>query len=117
MKIEECDKLTKLAILKQLNYDKAHISLNPYFFESDYEEKGVLVLMKLEEGSDLDYLDIENLCFQCPVFEGHSELISMILFLFDKDNKIFDYSIASSKFKISRSDVLKYENMIGIIID
>ena len=52
--------MTKLDILKQLHFDKAHISLNPYFFGSEYEEKGVLVLMKLEEGSDLDYLDIEK---------------------------------------------------------
>ena len=109
--------MTKLAILKQLHFDKAHISLNPYFFGREYEEKGVLVLMKLEEGSDLDYLDIENLCFQCPVFEGHPELISMVLFVFDKDEKIYDYSIASSKFKISRSDILEYEKMVGIIID
>ena len=109
--------MTKLDILNQLHFDKAHISLNPYFFGNEYEEKGVLVLMKLEKGSDLEYLDIENLCFQCPVIEGHPELVMMILFLFDKDDKIYDYSIASSKFKISRSDVLKYEQMIGIIID
>ena len=109
--------MTKLDIIKELHFDKAHISLNPYFFENEYEEKGVLVLMKLEEGSDLDYLDIENLCFQCPVIEGHPELIMMILFLFDKDDKIYDYSIASSKFKITRSDIIKYERMIGIKID
>lgn len=109
--------MTKLEILNQLHFDKAHISLNPYFFGNEYEEKGILVLMKLEKDSDLDYLDIENLCFQCPVIEGHPELIIMILFLFDKDEKIYDYSIASSKFKISRSDFLKYEKMIGIIID
>ncbi len=113
----ESDNLTKLEILKKFNFDKAHISLNPYFFGNDYEEKGVLVLMKLEKDSDLDYLDIENLCFQCPVIEGHEELITMILYLFDKDNKIYDYSIASSKFKITRSDFLKYEKMIGTIID
>ena len=109
--------MTKLEILKYLHYDKANISLNPYFFGNDYEEKGVLVLMKLEKDSDLDYLEIEDICFQCPVIEGHPELISMVLFLFDKDDKIYDYSIASSKFKITRSDFLKYEKMIGIIID
>jgi len=109
--------LTKLEILNILHYDKAHISLNPYFFGNDYEEKGVLVLMKLEKDSDLDYLDIENVCFQCPVIEVHKELVSMILYLFDKDNKIYNYSIASSKFKITRSDFLKYEKMIGTIID
>ncbi|MCK5762348.1 MAG: hypothetical protein KAH16_05570 [Candidatus Izimaplasma sp.] len=109
--------MTKLEILNKLHFDKAHSSLNPYFFGNEYEEKGVLVLMKLEKGSDLDYLDIDNICFQCPVIEGHPELIMMILFLFDKNNKIYDYSIASSKFKINRSDILKYEEMIGIIID
>jgi len=109
--------MTKLEILQQLHFDKAHISMNPYFFGNDYEEKGVLVLMKLEEGSDLDYLDIENICFQCPVIEGHPELLLMILFLFDEDNKIYDYSIASSQFKITRNDILKYENMIGKVID
>ena len=49
--------MTKLDILKELHFDKAHISLNPYFFGDNYEEKGVLVLMKLEKDSDLDYLD------------------------------------------------------------
>jgi len=109
--------MTKLEILQQLHFDKAHISMNPYFFGNDYEEKGVLVLMKLKEGSDLDYLDIENICFQCPIIEGHPELLLMLLLLFDEENKIYDYSIASSQFKITRSDILKYENMIGTIID
>ncbi|MCK5761810.1 MAG: hypothetical protein KAH16_02795 [Candidatus Izimaplasma sp.] len=109
--------MTKLEILNNLHFDKAYISLNPYFFGNELEEKGVLVLTKLEKGSDLDYLDIENICFQCLEIVDHPELIMMILFLFDKNNKIYDYSIAASKFKITRSDFLKYEEMIGIIID
>jgi len=92
-------------------------SVVPYFFKNGAEEKGVLILMKLEKGSDLDYLDIENICFQCPIIENHPELISMILFLFDENNIIYDYSIAASKYKITRSDTLKYEKMIGVKID
>ncbi len=109
--------MTKLEILEKIHFDKAHVSLNPYFFGNEYEEKGVLILLKIEKGSDLDYLDIENICFQCPTIESHPDLISMILFLFDSDNKIYDYSIASTKFKVTRSDILKYEELIGEIID
>ena len=109
--------MTKLEILEKIHFDKAHVSLNPYFFGNEYEEKGVLVLLKIENGSDLDYLDIENICFQCPTIESHPDLISMTLFLFDSDNKIYDYSIASTKFKVTRSDILKYEQLIGEIID
>lgn len=109
--------MTKLEILQKIHFDKAHVSLNPYFFGNEYEEKGVLVLLKIENGSDLDYLDVENICFQCPTLESHPDLISMILFLFDSENKIYDYSIASTKFKVTRSDILKYEELIGEIID
>lgn len=109
--------MTKLEILDKIHFDKAHVSLNPYFFGNEYEEKGVLVLLKIENGSDLDYLDVENICFQCPTIESHPDLISMILFLFDNENKIYDYSIASCKFKVTRSDILKYEELIGEIID
>lgn len=109
--------MTKLEILEKIHFDKAHVSLNPYFFGNEYEEKGVLVLLKIEKDSDLDYLDIENICFQCPTIHSHPDLISMILFLFDSENKIYDYSIASTKFKVTRSDMLKYEQLIGVIID
>jgi len=109
--------VTKIEILKLLHFDKAHVSLNPYFFGNKYEEKGVLVLLKIEEGSDFEYLDIENICFQCPTIESHPDLISMILFLFDSDNKIYDYSIASTKFKVTRSTILKYETLIGEVIE
>lgn len=109
--------MTKVEILEKLHFDKAYISLNPYFFGNKYEEKGLLVLLKIEKDSDLDYLDIENLCFQCPTIESHPDLISMVLFLFDDSNKIYDYSIASTKYKVTRGDTLKYEEMIGIIID
>jgi len=109
--------MTKFEILESIHFDKAHVSLNPYFFGNKYEEKGVLVLLKIEDGSDLDYLDIENICFQCPNMESHPDLISMVLFLFDSDNKIYDYSIASSKYKVSRSSVLNYEKLIGEVIE
>lgn len=109
--------MTKTEILNLIHFDKAHVSLNPYFFGNEYEEKGVLVLLKIEMGSDLDYLEIENICFQCPTMESHPDLISMVLFLFNNENKIYDYSIASSKFKLKRSDISKYEKLIGEIID
>ncbi len=109
--------MTKIEILEMIHFDKAHVSLNPYFFGNEYEEKGVLVLLKIETDSDFDYLDIEDICFQCPTIESHPDLISMILFLFDSDNKIYDYSIASTKFKVTRSDILNYEKLIGEVID
>ncbi|MBN2604504.1 MAG: hypothetical protein JXR62_01615 [Bacilli bacterium] len=109
--------MTKRQILEILHFDKAHVSLNPYFFGNQYEEKGVLVLLKIEKDSNLEYLDIENLCFQCPTLESHPDLISMLLFLFDKDDVIYDYSIASSKYKITRKETLQYEQMIGKKID
>jgi hypothetical protein len=109
--------MTKIEILELINFDKAHVSLNPYFFGNEYEEKGVLILLKIEKDSDFDYIDIENICFQCPTIESHPDLISMVLFLFDSDNLIYDYSIASTKFKVSRNDILKYEKLIGEVID
>ncbi len=109
--------MTKLEVLELLHFDKAHVSLNPYFFGNKYEEKGVLILLKIEKDSDLDYLDIENICFQCPTIESHPDLISMVLFLFNSENEIYDYSIASAQFKVTRSDILKYEQLIGEIID
>ncbi len=109
--------MTKEEILKVLHFDKASISLNPYFFGNKGEEKGSLILMKLEKANDLAYTDIENLCFQCPPLESHEALIRMVLFLFDKDNLIYDYTVAASKYKINRSDFLQYEKMIGIKIN
>lgn len=109
--------MTKIEILEKIHFDKAHVSLNPYFFGNEYEEKGVLVLLKIEKDSDLDYLDIENICFQCPAIESHPELISMVLFLFNNENIIYTYSIASTKFKVSRNEILKYEELIGKRID
>lgn len=109
--------MTKIELLELVHFDKAHVSLNPYFFGNEYEEKGVLILLKIEEGSNLDYLDIENICFQCPNMEAHPDLISMVLLLFDKDNVIYDYSIAASKYKVTRSTVLMYEKLIGEVIE
>ena len=40
--------MTKFEILESIHFDKAHVSLNPYFFGNKYEEKGVLVLLKLK---------------------------------------------------------------------
>ncbi len=109
--------MTKLEIIKKLHFDKAITSINPYFFGNEYEEKGVLVLMKIEENTDFDLDDIEELCFQCPSFVSHPHLIKMVLFLFDKDNFIYDYSIAGSKYKITRSEIVLYEELLGEKID
>ena len=109
--------MTSLEIIKMLHFDKAVLSMNPYFFGNDYEEKGVLVLMKIEDNKDLELDDIEELCFQCPSFESHPDLTTMILFLFDKDNYIYDYTIAGSKYKISRSEIIQYESLLGEKLD
>ncbi len=106
--------MTKSAILKFLHYDQGTIALNPYFFNNQKEERGSLILMKLEPGTTLNYQEIENFCFQCPPIENHPALIAMLIFLFDKDNIIYDYSIAATKYKITRNDTLKYEKLIGL---
>jgi len=41
----------------------------------------------------------------------------MILFLFNDENKIYDYGIASTKFKVTRNYIFKYEQLIGEKID
>ena len=109
--------MTKLEILKRLRFDKAAVSYNPYHFDNDYEEKGVLVLYKIKEGSDLDYQDIDDLCFQCLDIVVHDELITMVLFLFDTDDIIYNYTIAASKYKISRNDIVQFEELLGERID
>ena len=91
--------MTKLEILESIHFDKAHVSLNPYFFGNKYEEKGVLILLKIEKDSDFDYLDIENICFQCPTIESHPDLISMVLFLFNNENIIYLIVQENSHFK------------------
>ncbi len=108
------DSLTKAEILKILHFDQGSIVLNPYFFGNKGEEKGSLILMKTKQGTNFDYLDIENLCFQCPPLENHESLIRMVIFLFDKNDLIYDYTVAASKYKISRSDILKFEKIIGV---
>lgn len=109
--------MTKIELIKQLHFDKAFVSLNPYFFGNPGEEKGVLAIIKVVEGSDLDLSDFNDLCFQCFDFVEHEELIKMVLFLFDKDDCIYDFIIAGSKYKIQRSEIQAYERMIGIKID
>lgn len=109
--------MTKLEILKRLRFDKAAVSFNPYYFSNDYEEKGVLVLYKIREGSDLDYQEIDNLCFQCAEIITHDDLVSMVLFLFDKDDIIYNYNIAASKYKVSRNDIVMFEELLGEKID
>lgn len=109
--------MTKDALRDGLHFDQVEYSMNPYFFLNAYEEKGVIILMKVKKGCKIDLSDIEELCFQCPMIEVHENLEKMVLFLFDKEDKIYDYSIAATKFKITRNELLKYEEMIGQIID
>lgn len=105
--------MTKLEILKLLHFDKASVNLNPYFFGNESEEKGVLILYNIKPGSDLDYQDIDDLCFQCADMVVHEDLVNMVLFLFDKDDIIYNYVIAGTKYKVSRNDIVKYEELLG----
>jgi len=109
--------LTKLELLNSLHFDKSYVALNPYYFGNKYEEKGILIMMKVVEDSDLDLSDLDDLCFQCLNFVEHEDLIKMVLFLYDKDNVIYDYNIAGSKYKVSRSEIQTYEKVIGVTID
>mgnify|MGYP006866709209 CR=1 FL=1 len=109
--------MTKNELCDLLHFDQVEDSMNPYFFLNNYEEKGVIILMKTKKGRKIDLSEMEELCFQCPMIEVHEDVEKMVLFLFDKDNKIYDYSIAATKFKITRNEILKYEEMIGKIID
>lgn len=104
-------------LINQLHFDEVIYVKNPYFYIRDYEDKGVIVLIKKEKNSDLQFRDLENICFECPEIENHSELIRMVLFNVSKEDKIVSYSIASSKYKILRSDILKYEKFINIELE
>ncbi|MFK5883122.1 MAG: hypothetical protein QM489_02155 [Candidatus Izemoplasma sp.] len=110
-------KITKEEIMKQLYFDKVEISLNPYHFKDPYEEKGSLVLLKLEQGSNLQYKDIKDICFQCPPLEVHEDLIRMVTFNFDKDNVITSYVISATKFKVLRDEILRFEKIVGQILE
>jgi hypothetical protein len=94
--------------MDEINYIK-----NPYFFIREYEDKGVYVLLKKDKGITLTYDQLQNICFECPDLEVHQGISKMVLFHVDKENKIYKYTIASSKYKILRSDCLLYETFIG----
>jgi len=105
--------MNKEELKKQLHFDEVIYVKNPYFYIRDYEDQGVLVLIKKEIGSSLSFADLDNVCFECPEIEHHNDLIKMVLFNVDKDMLIVNYSIAASKYKILRSDTIKYEKFIG----
>ncbi len=109
--------MTKEEIMKSLHFDRVYVSYNPYFFNNKFEEKGTIVLLKLEKDISLELQDLEEICYQCLetfVIEG---LVRLLLFTFDKDDTIIDYNIASSKYRVTRSDFLKYEQIIQETIE
>ena len=105
--------MTKQEMLQQLYMDEITYIGNPYFYIRDYEDKGVYVLIKKEKDVDISYLDLKEVCFECPNMEHHKGIIKMVLFHVNENLEIYKYTIASSKEKVLRSDVLKYENYIG----
>lgn len=100
-------------LMSELHFDEVLFVKNPYFYIRDYEDKGVIVLLKKDKDVGITFEKLKNVCFECPDMEYHKSLVKMVLFNVDKDNKIVNYSIASSKYKVLRSDILKYEKYIG----
>jgi len=109
--------MTKEELLQQLYMDEITYVSNPYFYIRDYEDKGVYVLIKKEKDQDISYLDLKEVCFECPDMERHKGIFKMILFHVNEQKEIYKYTIASSKEKVMRSDVLKYENYIGMKVE
>lgn len=105
--------MTKEDLKNLLYMDEITYVGNPYFYIRDYEDKGVYVLLKKEKDMDLSYLDLQDVCFECPDMEIHEGVIKLVLFHVNEHDKIYKYSIASSKYKIVRSDILQYEKIIG----
>lgn len=100
-------------ILKKCFMDEVEYVKNPYFYIRDYEDKGVIVLLKKDKDITMSLKDLENVCFECPDLEQHEGLIKMILFHVNKENIIHSYTIASTKYKVLRSEIILYESLIG----
>lgn len=105
--------MNKEDLKKQLYMDEITYVSNPYFYIKDYEDKGVYVVIKKDKDTDISYLDLKEVCFECPDMEHHKGILKMVLFHVNEDNEVYKYTIASSKQKVVRSDVLKYEKFIG----
>lgn len=108
-------KLEELRI--QLHFDEVLYVKNPYFYIRDYEDKAVVVLIKKEIDSELSFSNLEKICFECPDMEQHKDLVKMVLFNVNKDDKIMNYSIAASKYKVLRSDIVQYEQFVNSKIE
>ena len=102
---------------KQLYMDEITYVNNPYFYVKDYEDKGVFVLIKKTKDADISYIDLKEVCFECPDMEIHEGIIKMVLFHVNEKDEIYNYTIATSKEKVMRNDILKYENYIGMKVE
>ncbi|PAT02027.1 hypothetical protein CI105_03970 [Candidatus Izimaplasma bacterium ZiA1] len=105
MKIEELKSV--------LGFDNVDITLNPYYLNNEFEDKGSVILIKEKTDSPLKLSDISDLCFQCPDLVNHEDLVLMVIINFNKDYIITSYTIAGTKYKINSNDLKKYENLIG----
>jgi hypothetical protein len=104
-------------LIQSIYFDEGEYISNPYFFIRDYEDKGVVVALKKEKNFRVNYKDLLDVCFECPDMEIHEGILQMVLFHLDENMSIYKYSIASSKSKILRSDILKYEALVGKTIE
>jgi len=109
--------MTEKELVRQLFMDEVTYVANPYFYIRDYEDKGVYVLIKKEKDVDVSYLDLKEVCFECPDMEQHRGIIKMVLFHVKEEKEIYKYTIAASKEKVLRSDVLQYETLIGMKVE
>ena len=73
--------------------------------------------VKKEKDVDVSYLDLKEVCFECPDMEQHRGIIKMVLFHVKEEKEIYKYTIAASKEKVLRSDVLQYETLIGMKVE
>jgi hypothetical protein len=105
------------SIKEQLHFDEVVYVKNPYFYIRDYEDKGAIVVLKKEKNVDVPYKQLKNVCFECPDLEHHEGIIRMVIFSVGSVNQIKSYSIGASKYKILRSDIEKYEKLMGEIIE
>ena len=101
------------ALKSLLGFDSVEMTLNPYFYNNEFEDKGSVILIKKRIGSTLTISDLSDLCFQCPELENHEDLVLMVIVNFNKDYIITSYTIAGSRYKINSNDLKKYENIIG----
>jgi hypothetical protein len=109
--------MTRDDFRKQLYMDEITYVSNPYFYVKDYEDKGVFVLIKKTKDADISYIDLKEVCFECPDMEVHEGIIKMVLFHVNQNNEIYKYTIAASKEKVMRDDTIKYEQYVGMKVE